>query len=206
MEGGERGRAGVHETGCRMLPITKFYRAYPELNGYPDETCERMILAARARRGDAMWVVPLAAVLAVNSVVVALAFVAARVMSSAAAQPGARPPISIPGLWVGALVVMFFIGAWLWVAVRRVLIIRSVLLHMEKARCPYCHFSLRGLLVDYGRVVCPECGQQILLADEGLTPDDLRTHGRPILARPADPPVDLSALPLASDEPPRRKG
>lgn len=194
-----------------MLPLAKFYRAYPELNDYSDEACERMIWAARARRADAMWVVPLAAIIGVNLVVAALTIVTARVMLRAAAQRtasgGAALPISIPAVWMLSLGVMVVVGLWIWVAVRRVLIIRSVLNHLEKARCPYCLFSLTGLLLDLGSVVCPECGQRIVLADEGWTPEDLKPRrSRREWAPAPEPTAELPPIPLEPEGPMRVSG
>jgi hypothetical protein len=154
-----------------------------------------------------MWVVPLAAVAGVNLVVALLAILTGGIILRAAAQRGGPASVTAPMVWLIASCIMVVVGAWVWVAVRRVLIIRSVLHHIEKAHCPYCLFSLRGLVVDYGSVVCPECGQRILLVDEGLTPEDLVPH-RSVLIGPrrSDPPVDLSPIPMAPEEPHPRQG
>jgi hypothetical protein len=42
-------------------------------------------------------------------------------------------------------------------------------LRLQGARCPSCSYSLLGLDVRDGIVVCPECGRRERLGDRGLS-------------------------------------
>jgi hypothetical protein len=57
-------------------------------------------------------------------------------------------------------------------------------------RCLGCRYSLLGLTVREGVVVCPECGVECSLAGRGLTPDDILA-GRLSVASPP-PPHDVA--------------
>lgn len=171
--------------------IGQFYRSFREFDSYTDEECERMVWEARARRADAMWVIPLAVMAPIFLMVIALALVLGRRVGWDA------------GLGAG-LILMALTGGTVWIWVRRALILRSMLLHLTKAKCPYCLFDLRGLVAEAGRVVCPECGQRIVLADEGLTAMDLLVEKTHRTWRGGNGKVRQDeAIPLA--EPPRRK-
>lgn len=158
------------------LSLSKFYRGYRELDSYSDEECERMVVQAHARRGDAMWVIPGACVLAMLVLVAPLVFVvarlAARTVRSMLGTGGRVDPVA-EVVGTTAVAIVLVASAVVWVGARRVLLMRSVLNHLEKAQCPYCRFSLRGLRAELGAVVCPECGQRIVLADEGIFKEDL---------------------------------
>jgi hypothetical protein len=165
------------------LRITNWYRAWPELNDYSEAECRSMMLRARVRRGDAMWVLPLAGVGVLALLVGVFASVASGIVHRARVRSGAAAwyweDAGVHVVWAGSLVVFLVMSVVVGVAIRRVLIIRSVLNHLERARCPYCLFSLCGLVLELGAVTCPECGARIVLADEGLTPEDLLPrHGR----------------------------
>src|SRR5690606_2252263 len=143
--------------------------------------CLRLMCQAKARRGDAMWIVPLGAVglllLALGAGATLAGFVISGVRSG---SPGFWGDPAVEAVYAWALIIAGPGAVITWIVVRRELIMRSVLRHLVKARCPYCTFNLAGLKVDFGAVVCPECGERIVLADEGLTPDDLLpAQGRP---------------------------
>ena len=42
-----------------------------------------------------------------------------------------------------------------------------------RALCPFCEFSLVGLMPSQGRVRCPECGEVVVLAEHRIHEDDL---------------------------------
>ena len=59
-----------------------------------------------------------------------------------------------------AVVVAGPVAVAIWVMARRELMMRSVLNHLVKAKCPYCLFSLAGLRIEMGAVTCPECSHR----------------------------------------------
>lgn len=170
----------------RWLRVTRFYRSVPDFDRCTDERCETLVVQARLRRGDAIWLVPggLAVLLGLvlagfghMVVTLILAVVTGSAAPGAAAGPGGNAPTQAEALAtvlqlmnlsvaLGAMIVVF-------VAVRRVMLIRSMRRILNKAVCPFCEFSLVGLLVSSGRVQCPECGERFLLSDHRLTEEDL---------------------------------
>lgn len=153
----------------RIPRLLAFYRAYPEFDGYSDEQCRKLLLQARLRRGDAAWVLPLLA----SIVLVGFwSIVALGVIRALATLLG----ITVGGgnLWAALLlfVVPAFIVSFVWL--RRTMLVRSVRRLVNRAACPYCEFSLVGLPVRTNAVRCPECGQVVILSQNGLSPEDVR--------------------------------
>lgn len=71
------------------------------------------------------------------------------------------------------LAVMLSAMVVVFVVVRRIMLLRTMARILNRAVCPFCDFSLVGLIPTSGRVTCPECGQAIVLAEHRLTEDDL---------------------------------
>lgn len=166
----------------RFHPL-KFYRAYPELDGYSDEECQRMVWQAIARREDAIWIIPLAGAVVAFLIAGSMAGTLLSVLGSIAVSGG----FSAMASSLGSVVVISLIPAVIaWVFTRRTLIIRSIRNNMNRAKCPYCWFSLVGLTAREGEVRCPECGETSSLIELRLTPDDLIDPRHP---PPAPPPI-----------------
>lgn len=153
----------------RFPRLISFYRAYPEFDGYTDEQCRKLLLQARLRRGDAAWVLPLLA----SIVLVGLwSIIALGVIRALATLLG----ITLTGnnLWIVLLLfeVPGFVVTFVWL--RRIMLVRSVRRLVNRAACPFCEFSLVGLPVRTNAVRCPECGQVVILSENGLAPEDIR--------------------------------
>ncbi len=135
------------------------------------------------RRDDAIWVLPLgAAVLAAGvwlSIAATMLAIALQLLpwASGTIKEFRWPLVAACG---GAVA----FAACVWT--RRQLIIRSIRNNMERAKCPYCWFSLMGLPVKEGTVQCPECGERMSLHELHLLPEDLQPPSRP---KPNPPPV-----------------
>lgn len=152
----------------------------PDLSKYSDEEYERLVWQAKARRGDALWVIPTGAGVLAAAVWVALAVL----MQMGIMRMG--PTVAAPSIMkfglinaVVALAIAFALGG----LVRWIMIVRSIRRIVNKAGCPYCEFSLVGLPVKLGWVRCPECGQRVYLHEHRLTEEDLIPEGgwyRPI--------------------------
>lgn len=174
------------------------YRVDSDLQDLDDLELEHLIQQAKGRRDDALWIVPFIAVVSLWVVVVApvagLGLVlmrsinASRAAAAAAASnagtTNTAPPVftlsSLAGISAVAVVMFMAFAAsvfvWLWV--RRWLIVRSIRNIQRKASCPYCSFDLRGLRVTENTLVrCPECGEMIFLSDFGLSKRDLALDG-----------------------------
>lgn len=148
------------------LPLSKIYRAFPELDRFCDAECDGFVRAARQKhliRESVFSVVAVFAALTVMGVGTAIfgmygnRFAVLRDTVGLVVTVGA---IVLAGCISGLLVR----DAWLRWAVRTVL---------RVAKCPACTYSLLGLPLSEGKVRCPECGRDIAIASLGLTPDDL---------------------------------
>lgn len=153
------------------LPVRKLYRAFPELDPFSDEECERYLLQAYAQRrvtglpllaGAQIWIVASAALLQFKSSLFPRL------------RGGVIPDLDLliitAGPMAAALVTGFLVRDWL---LRRALARR-----LDSVRCTRCRQSLMGLpLLNTGdgrhAVRCTECGSVMWLAAMGLVPADL---------------------------------
>ncbi len=147
----------------RILVLSRIYRAFPELDRYADEPCERFVRAARRHRWYG-WVGVVALFGFIALVTVGLALVTAAFLMSRFEVPPARFDSSaVPTLLtlLGVVVVLGlgFGGAY----VLRDWLLRRRIAYVLRARgvCAGCHYSLVGLPVGAGnRVHCPECAME----------------------------------------------
>lgn len=155
------------------IPLHKIYRAFPELDRFSDDECERYVHQARtvaySRR---FWRHALEGLAMVGgfAVVLVLQVVIYTVIT---ALPGNPPrwfePVAM-FTFVTLLVAVPSLGSLM---VRDRWLRRAIADRLANARCPHCEYSLLGLPVDDGSVQCPECGETIELAAYGLMPADL---------------------------------
>lgn len=146
------------------LPLSKAYRAFPELDAFSDEECERFVervkCEARWRRRRALLDV---------LVIVAgppVGFVASAVVYRATEPLGvAASFLSVSGVIVAIVVAVLFM--------RDGLLRRYLAQRLSRAECRACRYSLLVLAVTGGAVRCPECGAVTVLAERGLSEEDL---------------------------------
>ncbi len=146
------------------LRLSKAYRAFPELDAFSDEECERFVervkCEARSRRRRALLDV---------LVIVAgppVGFGASAVVYRAAEPLGvAASFLSVSGVIVAVVVAVLFM--------RDGLLRRYLAQRLSRAECRACRYSLLGLPVADGAVRCPECGMVIQLRAHNLTAGDL---------------------------------
>jgi hypothetical protein len=174
------------------IPLAKVYRAFPELDRFPDHECERFVKRARRTQLRWMWLpvlaLPVSLALAIASVALvastleaqirAINHAADRVLGGAfeAVLGSSVYPSDI--LMPLCVLLLISLGPWLTFAVLRdTLLRRAIARRLEIANCTGCDHSLLGLplLEDHPKpaVRCPECGREMVLAEIGLTPEDL---------------------------------
>jgi hypothetical protein len=153
------------------LPLNKVYRAFPELDRFTDEQCEGFVKTAeKAERGKSR----LLTVSLIPFCIVGIAgtLVLVGVVSAAI---GDRPDADTALVVLGALAL--FVGLlWppiTWLVVRDKWLRGAIGRRIKHCTCLRCHYSLLGLPVANGKVVCPECGATHALADMGLTATDI---------------------------------
>lgn len=144
----------------RILTSSKVYRAFPELDRFEDERCERFVQAAKS----SLWwnwgskAGLLVVLLLVGAVTMAgFLYVVSRLdQNPRAIRSDAWHVLALAGLMLIALAIPFFV-----MLVTRDLNLRRRLHHILRSRgtCMGCHYSLVGLGVDERcMVTCPECG------------------------------------------------
>lgn len=150
------------------LPLAKIYRAFPELDPFPDEECQRYIRYAYRQARFRIGCIPVVAF------VVALVLMATinGLIISALDRSGMDSETAIVAFLV-LFISMFAIPAVLALIVRDKVLFRVLYDRIKTARCPECAFSLLGLPVKDGAARCPECGKNIILRQHNLTPEDL---------------------------------
>lgn len=153
------------------LPVSKIYRAFPELDRFDDDACEVYIERAKARNrlrtscggavAGAIFVLFVGA--AIWLMIILLLHLP-------------RDPRS--EFWNLALIgtefgVMMLLGCVFSFLARDYFLRRLLRWELQGARCPNCGYSMLGLRAIDGKIVCPECGEVRDFGAMGLTPQDL---------------------------------
>ena len=143
----------------------------PELEKLSEEEYERLVWQARYRRGDAIWVIPLGmGLLAAGGW---LAFAWMLTVSFRAFAGGQLISAGLDRWWgVNIIVACLFFVAGVMLT-RWTMIVRSIRIMLNRAACPFCDFSLVGLIVVEGAVKCPECGQRVVLHEHRIHEEDI---------------------------------
>ena len=161
----------------------KIWRAFPELDKYDDEVCQRYI--RHAQRSNTLWkgVVQMIIAMLVGVVVWGgLMFNYDAIVY----YLHSWYDIEIFDFVSGVVVDLFLavrITGYIWFPVLCMLLVRDRWLNrcvrkqLSGIKCGACGYSLIGLtLIDDApkpTVICPECGHDIVLGDMGLTPADI---------------------------------
>jgi len=157
------------------LPVSKIYRAFPELDRFSDEECREFVRTARQRHrlGEA-GVGCLAAFLSIATIII-LMILTNRFGSWLSAHVTGRR--SFDGLAILSFILSIAGGLITGLVIRDCWLRGAIRSSLRSTRCGNCAYSLLGLPVRSGEVVCPECGATLVLALIGLTEAD--PHARP---------------------------
>jgi len=142
------------------LPYAKVWRAFPELDRFSDAECARFVQRAPK----------LGRLIASAAVFSALSLFNCVSTAWWKHLGGQLNDVTFLVVLLSILVLVPGVAA-LWIRDR--MLIRSVSRMLTRAHCERCDYSLLGLQVADGRVICPECGSPFVLADHGMTPGDL---------------------------------
>ncbi len=185
------------------LLVRKLHRAFPELDAYSDEQCERFVRAAY--RGKRRYLLRGSFLLIYGTVLTLFSSIAGGALGIGIAQIGATgyPPTPPPwlewpcialGLIAGAFPAL--VSVWLlrdWFVRRRV---RFVL--RTRGNCPGCDYVLIGSPVgENGRITCPECALETTV-DPSLGELTIGTGGRRLMPDPSALP-NPAPVPVAPD-------
>lgn len=155
------------------IPLSKAYRAFPELDSFDDATCERYVKVANQQFGASKsgWIALGLAIAFFGSCVGSL------LVSNVCdwAEDSTRSWRFDPSFIAGGvfLLVVLFVAFTPVLLLRDRWLKRAILEKLRMARCPTCSYSLLGLTVKDGAVMCPECATPFVLKDRGLTEEDM---------------------------------
>lgn len=166
------------------LPLTKVYRAFPQLDIFSDTECRRYVSRARADHRLTGWLVGLGmAVIALPSFMlgfyVAFNVVEPLLFGAASRQGEIEWLLTVGGVWItifscGMVLAFLLRDRWLRWAVRS---------KIDTSRCTGCKYALLGLPIegDTGNpfTICPECGERNSLKSAGLSAEDLLSPATP---------------------------
>jgi ribosomal protein S27AE len=161
------------------LPLNKVYRAFPELDRFSDHECGRFVERANRDYPESRVVAGAIAVVISAAVIIAL-FILERMLwavwsqryPTPLARENAQDVVVVLSVLVYAL--LFCVGM---LVARDRWLIRTITLRVHQTSCPSCGYSLLGLVVDKGVILCPECAAPFFLADHGMTEEDLLAPG-----------------------------
>jgi len=172
------------------LPLSKIWRAFPELDRFDDTRCRRYVVeAARVNRRSGcviLLLIPLAIAGWLVSIGLSIAILDLLV-------PGNQGP----GWYFTAVALVIFAAPPLLMGVTILLardrwLRRAVRDRLNVARCLGCSYSLLGLTPVEGRsgqrhVTCPECGKPGEVTDEMM--EQMLELGVVVVPAPAAPPT-----------------
>jgi ribosomal protein L37AE/L43A len=153
------------------LPLTKIYRAFPELDPFTDQQCTAYLATAKQRHRVRTQ---LGALVAILVMLFAWTFIGTVFGLSAATLPRRmQTQFGWDLLFAIGFGTVVFLGALCGLWVRDRWLRWLVRMELSEAKCPDCDYSLLGLRIESGSVMCPECGGVWVLEELGLTPADL---------------------------------
>ena len=146
------------------LPTRHIYRAFPELDTYSDEQCQRFMRASRG--GFARTIVHAAIILAitlagfVGGSLFLFWFINSTTQNVPIMNLGKPAPLWQSILYTILIIATVAFGPILGFLARDFLVIDRIRwILRSRGLCPTCRYSLVGLAVDeHARVLCPECG------------------------------------------------
>jgi ribosomal protein S27E len=164
------------------IPLSKVYRAFPELDRFSDAECERYVLQVRIQHRSQLAALPILA-----SALVAVLWCGGLpllVLGQRSVRAYLRRTQDLNDLGVAATVMTLCLSVALAGYLTRDWVVRRHIAgRIDNARCANCRHSLLGLplLASHAddAVRCPECGSVMVLHTIGLTVDDLIPRLRP---------------------------
>lgn len=157
------------------LPFARPYRAFPELDRFTDEECNRLQFRARERSDDEPNHGCAMTFFIAAGVMFALAFVAKALLDTPAWKTVERRL----GAWMHLIGIEVLLAVSFIAAVVGALFVRDRLLHrlireqIARTTCPGCRASLLGAERSADSVRCGSCASVLTFAELGLESEDL---------------------------------
>ena len=153
------------------IPLTKVYRAFPELDRFSEAQCDLLMCRVRLDPGtrDLPWAGP--AVVFLGSLLI-VALLLARTSLLAGTEWLFRDADVLIAL-LSVLGIPPFSALLIRDCLLRLLLLRAVRVRIDRVRCRHCKYILIGQRPLGDLVTCPECGRTNRLRELGVTADDL---------------------------------
>ena len=164
------------------IPRKRLYRAFPELDRFSDEQCERFLQRVRIRGSYRPVVLVTVGFVSVASLILVAGIVVAAwtsdlgqdVHRSLWLRFGPRVDlVALAGMLTPSIAVPPFAGLFVRDVVLRHYLRKAVRMQIERVSCRRCKYLLIGQRVSAGLVTCPECGERNALSTLGVTAEDL---------------------------------
>ena len=153
------------------LPVSKIYRAFPELDRFDNDECEKYIERAKAR--NRLRTSGGGAVAGVVFVLFAGAAMWLMILLSMHLPRGPRTEFWNLALIGAEFGLMMLLGCVFSFLTRDYFLRRLLRWELQRAKCPNCNYSMLGLPIEDGKMTCPECGEVRDVEAMGLMPQDL---------------------------------
>lgn len=157
------------------IPLSKVYRAFPELDRFSDQQCELLMKRVQLQQGTTVGITFLVLVACIV-LAVGLLIITQVALSLMALPVDVANRHEQTILRVGFIVVMVppaAMGVVLRDSILRRRLTRALDYEIDRVRCLSCKYILIGQVASAGRIDCPECGSSFALNQLGITEDDL---------------------------------
>ncbi|MDX2131383.1 MAG: hypothetical protein SFY69_04960 [Planctomycetota bacterium] len=142
------------------LPMSRVYRAFPELDAFSDEQCAGFVRATKRRLGRRALRVLLQGIATVLGMACGAGVAWAYSEYVLGGDSLRLTDAAYLAMMAGVFVLVIGLGGAGWLVTRDVLLRRGIRRVLStRGTCPACGYGLTGIpLVADGRVLCPECG------------------------------------------------
>lgn len=173
-----------------MWTGVRVWRAFPELRGYSEGACRRLVSTACVRADVSIWPSALASFVAGGGALAGLLAHADLDRDSLLVRSASLAAIPVLIVWVGAPALAALTAC---VLVRSLQAMRALRSMLRLARCPTCRYPLEGLRLAEPpgldpnpaerRLRCPECGSRWTLMQLRISAIDMLPWDRRIPSR-----------------------
>lgn len=156
-----------------LLPTSKVYRGFPELDRFSDGECTYLVkLARRENRVSRALAVLMAPAAALGTFILIMALCDPSDVTDRSARWEYRYYLALMlGLSVSPLV-----GGLAYLTLRDEWLRSAINTRLADNRCPGCSYSMLGLPLTGDVVLCPECGRNSEIKYTGLAPAPFATR------------------------------
>jgi hypothetical protein len=155
------------------IPYHNVCRAFPELDPFSDEQCQRFLHATMRKHWISRQGIRLLMIAMFCAGWILLTLIAMPIVISFGPKYLTwQVPIAIISVIIGA-----FAGGVAGLMIRDRWLRKLLSRRLLELACPACTYSLLGLAAQEGRIICPECGVPYEMTKENVEPDTTLVAG-----------------------------